>query len=379
MTYDTPQIRQFLTNAFSDEELSTFCFDHFPEVYNGFSIGMTKGQKVQLLIEYCQYHSLFPNLAAALQRVRPEQYARYFPVEVGGVTADDTPDQPVVEPGGGAPAPTATPTGSTGSTSVPGAPPQPSPTTAPAPAPAASQASRTPASPKSRRPIEYVAIAGFVVGVFACLATWLVVPEFRHILGLDRVTPTSIAAGPTPTAASTPGATAASTNAPMSTSTPTMTPTPDPCVCRGETDEESLRCLITAESEAANNKDLSLIARIYAADAKVARPDSTWKELRAPAYYLQTFAEGDIANARHFSETITVTNQVAWATSGSSGYFTPQGGASIPYNNLPPSDHWLFAKNAEGCWVITQFEFNASRIPFPRAPLAQEAFPTQKP
>ena len=75
----TADIRQFLTEAFSDEDLTALCFDFFPEVKENFSTGMTKQQKILALLEYCQHREVMPNLLAAIQRVRPEQYKRRFP------------------------------------------------------------------------------------------------------------------------------------------------------------------------------------------------------------------------------------------------------------------------------------------------------------
>ena len=49
MIPSTAEIRQFLMDAFSDEELNAFCFDYFTDVYNGFTAGQTKGQRIQLL------------------------------------------------------------------------------------------------------------------------------------------------------------------------------------------------------------------------------------------------------------------------------------------------------------------------------------------
>jgi hypothetical protein len=36
---------------------------------------MTKGQKIQLLLDYCERRDKMPNLLAALQEERPDQYA----------------------------------------------------------------------------------------------------------------------------------------------------------------------------------------------------------------------------------------------------------------------------------------------------------------
>ena len=75
----TADIRQFLAESFNDEELSTLCFDYFRDVYDDFASGMTKGQKIQLLIERCDRRGVLPNLLAAIQRARPDQYKERFP------------------------------------------------------------------------------------------------------------------------------------------------------------------------------------------------------------------------------------------------------------------------------------------------------------
>jgi hypothetical protein len=50
---NTADIRRFLTEAFSDEELRTFCFDYFRDVYEEFAAGMSKRDRIQRLIECC--------------------------------------------------------------------------------------------------------------------------------------------------------------------------------------------------------------------------------------------------------------------------------------------------------------------------------------
>lgn len=74
MDYTTADIRRFLNKAFTDEELTALCFDYFPEVHNNFTAGMTKGQRIQLLIEYCQRQEIIPNLLAVIQKARPTQW-----------------------------------------------------------------------------------------------------------------------------------------------------------------------------------------------------------------------------------------------------------------------------------------------------------------
>ncbi len=78
MELPTADVRRFLAAAFSDEELDALCFDYFPRVYDDFASGMTKGQKIQALIEHCQRHGHMDSLAGALQKERGEQYAEWF-------------------------------------------------------------------------------------------------------------------------------------------------------------------------------------------------------------------------------------------------------------------------------------------------------------
>ena len=49
-------IRRFLMEFFSDEELDTLCFDAFPAVRINFTIGMTQEQRIKLLLDHCQRH-----------------------------------------------------------------------------------------------------------------------------------------------------------------------------------------------------------------------------------------------------------------------------------------------------------------------------------
>jgi hypothetical protein len=51
--WDTGVLRELLTAAFSDEDLTALCYDNFLPVYEDFSIGMSKGVKIQRLLDYC--------------------------------------------------------------------------------------------------------------------------------------------------------------------------------------------------------------------------------------------------------------------------------------------------------------------------------------
>ena len=92
MEYVTADIRRFLVETFSDEELKILCFDYFRDVYDDFTTGMTKGRMIQLLIERCDRRGALANLDAALAAERPAQYAtRFGAPEPAGLPAEPPP------------------------------------------------------------------------------------------------------------------------------------------------------------------------------------------------------------------------------------------------------------------------------------------------
>lgn len=70
-------LRHLLDDAFSDETLTALCFDNFPAVYDNFAAGMSKGQKVLLLLDYCFRQNQVSALLDAVAAANPEQFARY--------------------------------------------------------------------------------------------------------------------------------------------------------------------------------------------------------------------------------------------------------------------------------------------------------------
>jgi hypothetical protein len=75
---DTAAIRRLLFDAFSDDELRSFCFDHFPPVYQDFAQGMSKSDKIQRLLDYCYRQDQFERLLEAIRKENPNQYERYM-------------------------------------------------------------------------------------------------------------------------------------------------------------------------------------------------------------------------------------------------------------------------------------------------------------
>jgi len=78
MTPTNADLRQFILNFFSDEELETLCFDYFREVRQDFTTGMIKNSKVMLLIDYCDTRGRLDDLYAALERERPAAWRKKF-------------------------------------------------------------------------------------------------------------------------------------------------------------------------------------------------------------------------------------------------------------------------------------------------------------
>jgi hypothetical protein len=77
----TAEIRKFIMDRFSDGELMNLCFDYFPDVYQEFTPGMTRSQKVRLLLDHARRRGRIPDLQVALERERPEQYRKAFPAD----------------------------------------------------------------------------------------------------------------------------------------------------------------------------------------------------------------------------------------------------------------------------------------------------------
>lgn len=80
MTPTNAELRQFIVQFFSDEELDTLAFDYFPEATNDFGGGMSKSRKVIALIGHCERRGRLSDLHAAVARERKEGWNRQFVV-----------------------------------------------------------------------------------------------------------------------------------------------------------------------------------------------------------------------------------------------------------------------------------------------------------
>jgi hypothetical protein len=75
--FNTAAVRELLLAAFSDEELTTFCYDNFRTVYEDFATGMSRTQKIQMLVAYCERRGEMAELLVRVERANPYQYARF--------------------------------------------------------------------------------------------------------------------------------------------------------------------------------------------------------------------------------------------------------------------------------------------------------------
>jgi hypothetical protein len=72
-------LRRLIVEAFSDEELSVFCYDYFRKVYDQLGSGMSKIAKVQRLIEHTERNRRIDELLTRIQTANPAQYNAFEP------------------------------------------------------------------------------------------------------------------------------------------------------------------------------------------------------------------------------------------------------------------------------------------------------------
>ena len=78
MTPPNPELRKFIVQFFSDDDLETLCFDYFPDARSEFGGGMSMERKVIVLIGHCERRDRLTDLHAALMRERAEAWNRAF-------------------------------------------------------------------------------------------------------------------------------------------------------------------------------------------------------------------------------------------------------------------------------------------------------------
>ncbi len=79
--WNTAAIHTLLADAFSDEELTTLCFDHFRPVYDGFADGMSREKKILRLMEYCDRHDQLEKLIELVKTQNPSKHEKHKPYQ----------------------------------------------------------------------------------------------------------------------------------------------------------------------------------------------------------------------------------------------------------------------------------------------------------
>lgn len=136
------------------------------------------------------------------------------------------------------------------------------------------------------------------------------------------------------------------------------------CVYAGkaQTDAEAITWLIESEAEAVLTEDMGLIQEIFTEKAIIvdlaANGGPTQKWNGPFERYQPLFAEHDFFNAKntHIKSTGPINGDTVIYISGSQGDYTDNG-QSMHYDHPIGASRWTL-KKIDGCWKITNFEFN---------------------
>jgi hypothetical protein len=71
-------LRQLVEDVLSDDELSDLCQDKFPKVYNQFTTGQTKPQRIRFLVEYVERQRENSKLLSAIEQINQAAYAEFI-------------------------------------------------------------------------------------------------------------------------------------------------------------------------------------------------------------------------------------------------------------------------------------------------------------
>jgi hypothetical protein len=77
MPYDLKVIRTMIESAFTQEDLETFCSDHFQEVANQFTTGQTHTARVRQLIRYASSRGILETLLKKIEEERPAKFREF--------------------------------------------------------------------------------------------------------------------------------------------------------------------------------------------------------------------------------------------------------------------------------------------------------------
>lgn len=75
--YDLQAVRELLSAALSSGEISTLAFDLFPTVYEDFTAGMTRSQKIEMIVSHASRKGRVHDLIGYIERYNPYQHGRF--------------------------------------------------------------------------------------------------------------------------------------------------------------------------------------------------------------------------------------------------------------------------------------------------------------
>lgn len=78
-SYNIAEVRELLTQALTQDEFDALCFDHFRAVADSFSDSMSRSQRTQKLLEYCDKHVEIEKLLDLVRKKNPTRYAEFAP------------------------------------------------------------------------------------------------------------------------------------------------------------------------------------------------------------------------------------------------------------------------------------------------------------
>ncbi len=162
------------------------------------------------------------------------------------------------------------------------------------------------------------------------------------------------------------------------------------CPYHGFDDNQTITNLIQAEADGVNDSSMAIMQTIFYAGATFSdyrtNPPQQWIG-PVNRYQNDLFLHSSSAGVEHFdifpAKDGGINGDMATYTSGSAGkymvkpagpWLSYQNGAtqqydSTDYGSIPStpygSDHWTLQKDSQGCWMITEFDFDAGNIKFP--------------
>jgi hypothetical protein len=75
--YDLPAVRKLISQSFNDDALVIFCQDYFYDVYDDFSVSMSKEVKIGRLLDHCQRNLLLDDLISRVAEKNPRRFEEY--------------------------------------------------------------------------------------------------------------------------------------------------------------------------------------------------------------------------------------------------------------------------------------------------------------